>query len=81
MALLPPAARLDLASLGRPIPYPAGSVLISQGEPRTHVYLLRSQHSSVSACVKVTANAANGFEALNVIQNFTIQVDRIRVLR
>lgn len=64
MALLSPAARLDLTSLARPIPYPAGSVLISQGEPRTHVYLLRSQHSAMSACVKVTASSANGFEAL-----------------
>jgi CRP-like cAMP-binding protein len=44
--------------------YLPGTVLIREGAPGTHVYLLQSAPRGASACVKVTATSENGVEAL-----------------
>jgi CRP/FNR family transcriptional regulator, cyclic AMP receptor protein len=64
LARLRPETRSDLLALGEPREYPVGAVLIHQGEPRTHVYVLRAMRSESSACVKVTATSRNGVESL-----------------
>jgi CRP/FNR family transcriptional regulator, cyclic AMP receptor protein len=44
--------------------HPAGTVLIRQGGPATHLYLLRPAPRGTSAFVKITASAENGTETL-----------------
>ncbi|TGB08150.1 Crp/Fnr family transcriptional regulator [Streptomyces sp. MZ04] len=50
--------RTALIAIGRPLRYPARGVLMRQEEPSTHVLLL------LQGWTKVTATAANGYEAL-----------------
>ncbi|MFH8985237.1 Crp/Fnr family transcriptional regulator [Streptomyces varsoviensis] len=50
--------RAALIALGRPLRYASRAVVIHQGEPSTHVLLL------LRGWTKVTASAANGYEAL-----------------
>jgi CRP-like cAMP-binding protein len=64
MAGLTEQSRHDLLRLGRPRRVPPGRVLITQGERRGQVFLLRSGRADITACVKVTAAAPNGTETL-----------------
>ncbi|RRQ77854.1 transcriptional regulator [Streptomyces griseofuscus] len=58
LARLEKEDRLALLALGRPLRYGARSVLMHQAEPSTHVLLV------LHGWTKVTAAAANGYEAL-----------------
>ncbi|WP_308169853.1 Crp/Fnr family transcriptional regulator [Acrocarpospora catenulata] len=64
LARLGARARADLLDLGSPRAFGPGRVLIRQGEPGMHVYLLTSVRAGASACVKVSARLANGAESL-----------------
>ena len=64
MARITEEARQDLLMLARPYEYADGTILIRQGDPSTHVCLLRSIRSITPACVKVTATLENGSESL-----------------
>ncbi len=68
MARLAADSRRDLLSLSAPRAYPADAVLIRQGEPDTHVYVLRSVRRHMSTCVKVTGLLENGHEGLLAIR-------------
>jgi CRP/FNR family transcriptional regulator, cyclic AMP receptor protein len=81
MARLTAASRADLVGLASPRTFPAGSVLIMQGETRNHVQLLRSARMGGSACVKVTATAENGSESLLGIRVSGDIVGELAVLR
>ncbi|SDN06501.1 cAMP-binding domain of CRP or a regulatory subunit of cAMP-dependent protein kinases [Streptomyces sp. cf386] len=50
--------RIALLDIGRPLRYPARSIIMRQDEPSAHVLLL------LHGWTKVTALAANGYEAL-----------------
>ncbi|MGW5738976.1 MULTISPECIES: Crp/Fnr family transcriptional regulator [Streptomyces] len=50
--------RTALLAIGRPMSYPVRDVIMRQAEPSTHVLLL------LRGWTKVTATAANGYEAL-----------------
>ncbi|WAL97303.1 Crp/Fnr family transcriptional regulator [Streptomyces sp. Je 1-369] len=50
--------RTALLAIGRPLHYPAREAMMRQDEPSTHVLLL------LQGWTKVTATAANGYEAL-----------------
>lgn len=58
LARLEKEDRLSLLSLGRPLCYRARAVLMHQAEPSGHVLLV------LHGWTKVTASAANGYEAL-----------------
>jgi CRP/FNR family cyclic AMP-dependent transcriptional regulator len=58
LARLERGDRVALIASGRPLHYPARSVLMHQDEPSSHVLLL------LHGWTKVTAIAANGYEAL-----------------
>ncbi|MEV2230852.1 Crp/Fnr family transcriptional regulator [Streptomyces phaeochromogenes] len=58
LARLERGDRVALIASGRPLRYPARSVLMHQDEPSSHVLLL------LHGWTKVTAIAANGYEAL-----------------
>ncbi|MCX5604314.1 Crp/Fnr family transcriptional regulator [Streptomyces phaeochromogenes] len=58
LARLERGDRVALIASGRPLHYPARSVLMHQDEPSSHVLLL------LHGWIKVTAIAANGYEAL-----------------
>ncbi|WP_328980872.1 Crp/Fnr family transcriptional regulator [Streptomyces canus] len=58
LARLERADRAALLAIGRPLNYPERSVLMHQSEPSAHVLLL------LHGWTKVTATAANGYEAL-----------------
>lgn len=64
MSRLDPQTADELLGLAAGTRHEPGSVLIRQGGPGTHVYLLESVSPGTSACVKVTAAAENGTEAL-----------------
>lgn len=64
MARLGKETGRELLDLAAPRHYPSGTILLSQGDPSTHVYLLRASRSRTSACVKVTAALKNGSESL-----------------
>ncbi|MEV7981148.1 Crp/Fnr family transcriptional regulator [Streptomyces sp. NPDC086519] len=58
LARLDKKDRVALLEIGRPLLYPARSVIMRQDEPSAHVLLL------LRGWTKVTALAANGYEAL-----------------
>ncbi|MGW3953395.1 Crp/Fnr family transcriptional regulator [Streptomyces sp. NPDC004752] len=58
LARLEKQDRVALLSIGRPLHYRARAVLIHQAEPSAHVLLV------LHGWTKVTASAANGYEAL-----------------
>ncbi|MBC2864056.1 Crp/Fnr family transcriptional regulator [Streptomyces mexicanus] len=58
LARLEKEDRIALLAIGRPLRYPARSALMHQDEPSAHVLLL------LHGWTKVTALAANGYEAL-----------------
>jgi CRP-like cAMP-binding protein len=64
MSRLDPPADEELLRLAAGTRHEPGSVLIRQGGPGTHVYLLESASRDSSACVKVTASSENGTEIL-----------------
>ncbi|WP_210591659.1 Crp/Fnr family transcriptional regulator [Streptomyces sp. GESEQ-35] len=58
LARLEKEDRVALLAIGRPLSYPARSVVMRQNEPSTHVLLL------LHGWTKVTVIAVNGYEAL-----------------
>ncbi|MFI6999533.1 Crp/Fnr family transcriptional regulator [Nocardia sp. NPDC050175] len=64
MARLTTESGRDLLGLARPQRFPVGTVLISQGDLRNHVLLLRSHDPARSACVKITAASRSGQQGL-----------------
>jgi CRP-like cAMP-binding protein len=64
MSRLDPETADELLHLAAGREVGPGTVLIREGGPGTHAYLLRSPHRSRSACVKVTATSENGVEAM-----------------
>jgi len=58
LARLEKADRIDLLAIGRPLRYRARNVILRQDEPSAHVLLI------LHGWTKVTAIAANGYEAL-----------------
>ncbi|MET7769569.1 Crp/Fnr family transcriptional regulator [Nocardia sp. NPDC005366] len=64
MARLTLESGRELLGLTRPQRVPAGTVLISQGDERQHVLLLRSDDPERSACVKITADSRSGKRGL-----------------
>lgn len=64
MARLGSRSQRDLLDLADRRPYSAGQVLINEGEPREHVFVLASDDPESDACVKVTATCSNGAETL-----------------
>ncbi|EPD55451.1 Crp/Fnr family transcriptional regulator [Streptomyces sp. HGB0020] len=58
LARLEKEDRVALLAIGRPLSYPARSVIVRQDEPSTHVLLL------LHGWTKVTVLAVNGYEAL-----------------
>ncbi|ADJ42483.1 CRP/FNR family transcriptional regulator [Amycolatopsis mediterranei S699] len=81
MSRLPGALGGELLRLGSPKPCPAGTVLLHQGEPSTHVFLLGHGKQPRLACVKVTAAARNGTESLLGIRVSGDLVGEMGVLR
>ncbi|WP_433677957.1 Crp/Fnr family transcriptional regulator [Nocardia sp. CA-119907] len=64
MARLTVESGRDLLGLAHPRRIRAGTVLISQGDGRNHVLLLRSHDPARSACVKITAASRSGQQGL-----------------
>ncbi|WP_040789664.1 Crp/Fnr family transcriptional regulator [Nocardia paucivorans] len=64
MARLSGRAGKDLLARARPRAISAGTVLMSQGEKRDHVLLLRSRDAETDACVKISATSRSGHESL-----------------
>jgi CRP-like cAMP-binding protein len=81
MARLAEEVGQELLSLASPRQYPSGAVLINQGDPSTHVYLLQAGRPQYSACVKVTAVLKNGSEGLLGIRVSGDLIGEIAALR
>ncbi|MGK3207598.1 Crp/Fnr family transcriptional regulator [Amycolatopsis sp. MEPSY49] len=81
MARLPAALARELLGLGKPKPCSAGTVLLRQGAPSTHVFLLGHGKQPRLACVKVTAADRNGTETLLGIRISGDLVGEMGVLR
>ncbi|MEV6872834.1 Crp/Fnr family transcriptional regulator [Amycolatopsis sp. NPDC051128] len=81
MSRLPAALAGELLRLGTPKACPAGTVLLHQGEPSKHVFLLGHGKQPQLACVKVTAAARNGTESLLGIRISGDLVGEMGVLR
>ncbi|PZS28727.1 MAG: Crp/Fnr family transcriptional regulator [Pseudonocardiales bacterium] len=81
MARLTEEVGQELLSLASPRQYPGGAVLVNQGDPSTHVYLLETSRPRYSACVKVTATLKNGSESLLGIRVSGDLVGEIAALR
>jgi CRP-like cAMP-binding protein len=64
MSRLDPGTVDELLGLAAGQEYRLGTVLIREGGPGTHVYLLRPAGRSRSACVKVTATSVTGVETM-----------------
>jgi CRP/FNR family transcriptional regulator, cyclic AMP receptor protein len=64
MSRLDPETVDELLQLVAGQKYPSGTVLIREGAPGTHVYLLRPSGRAPSACVKVTATSESGVETM-----------------
>lgn len=64
MARLDPQTADELLGLAAGQEYRLGTVLIREGAPGTHVYLLRPASRARSACVKVTATSESGIETM-----------------
>ncbi|MFF2556137.1 Crp/Fnr family transcriptional regulator [Nocardia sp. NPDC058058] len=61
LARLSPRSRRELLGLGHERYCKPGTLLMRQGDPGNTVYVLRSHDTSVSACVKITADAGTLF--------------------
>lgn len=81
LARLPGPLAKELLDLSAVKPYPAGTVLLHQGEPSTHVFLLGHGIQPRLACVKVTVAARNGTESLLGIRISGDLVGEMGVLR
>jgi CRP/FNR family cyclic AMP-dependent transcriptional regulator len=64
MSRLDPETVDELLQLAVGHEYRSGTVLIREGAPGTHAYLLRPAGRARSACVKVTATSENGVETM-----------------
>jgi CRP/FNR family cyclic AMP-dependent transcriptional regulator len=64
MSRLDPDTVDELLGLSAGQEYRLGTVLIREGGPGTHVYLLRPAGRGRSACVKVTATSESGIETM-----------------
>lgn len=64
LAKLGEAARNDLLSLAPERHFASGATLLHQGDPTTHVFVLKAAKPWAAACVKVTARLADGAECL-----------------
>lgn len=81
LSRLPGVLTDELLRLGTPKPCRAGTVLLHQGEPSTHVFLLGHGKQPRVACVKVTVAARNGTESLLGIRISGDLVGEMGVLR
>lgn len=81
LSRLPAALTDELLRLGTPKPCRAGTVLVHQGEPSSHVFLLGHGKQPRLACVKVTVAARNGTESLLGIRISGDLVGEMGVLR